>query len=117
MKRVLIALLASVTVAAASMSVPAPAEARNNGAAVAAGVVSGLAVGAIIGSSMSSRPAYAYPAYAPPPQPGYVVYESYRQPYPVACHDGYWSRRPVAFDRYGEPVAWSKPRFVCPSRY
>ncbi len=116
MKRVLIALLASVTVAAASVGVPAPAEARNNGAAVAAGIVGGLAVGAILGSSMS-RPAYAYPAYAPPPTPCYVVYESYRAPQPVACHGGYWSRRPVAFDAYGQPVAWSKPRFVCPSYY
>src|SRR3972149_4704873 len=96
MKKILIALLASATIAAASVSAPAPAEARNTGAAVAAGVVGGLAVGAILGSSLS-RPAYAYPTYAPPPQPGYVVYESYRAPYPVACHGGYWSRPPVFF--------------------
>ncbi len=114
MKKILIALLASVTVAVASVSVPAPAEARNNtGAAVAAGVVGGLALGAIIGSS--ARPAYAYPIYAP--TPGYVVYESYRAPYPVACHGGYWSRRPIAYDAFGRPIAWSKPRFVCPAYY
>jgi hypothetical protein len=49
-----------------------PASAGGNGGAVAAGVVGGLAVGAIIGSQMN-RPAYGGPAYyeAPPPR----VYE------------------------------------------
>ena len=112
MKKALIALLAVGTLAAAVVSVPAPAQARNEGA-IAAGVIGGLAVGAMVGSSMS-RPVHAYPAYAPPPTPGYVVYESYRAPYPVSCPGGYWARRPVAFDAYGSPIAWSKPRFVCP---
>ena len=35
-------------------------------------------------------------------------------PGPVACPGGYWARRPVAFDAYGNPVRWSRPRFICP---
>jgi hypothetical protein len=116
MKKALTAFVAAGAVVTAMVSAPAPAQASHrsdHGAAIAAGVIGGLALGAII--SGSSRPAYAYPAYAP--APGYVVYDSYRSPYPVACHGGYWARRPVAYDRWGHPVAWSKPRFVCPSRY
>ncbi len=68
--------------------------------------------GAIVGSA-ASRPAYAYPAYRP--VPGYVVYDGYYRAYPVSCPGGYWARKPVAFDRAGRPVAWSKPRFICPA--
>jgi hypothetical protein len=108
MKKALGVLLAAAAIGAAAITVPAPAQARNEGAAVAAGVA-GLAVGAMIGSA-AARP--AYPAYAP--APGYVVYQSYYAPYPVGCPGGYWARKPVAFDRWGNPVAWSKPRFICP---
>ena len=48
------------------------------------------------------------------PAPGYVEYRGYDAAYPVDCPGGYWSRRPVAFDAYGRPVAWSRPRFICP---
>ena len=75
MKKTLIALLASVTVAAASVSAPAPAEARNTGAAVAAGVVGGLALGAIVGSQ-TNRGYYAYQ-----PAPYY-----YGTPYARNCY-------------------------------
>jgi hypothetical protein len=53
--------------ALALTAVSQPASAGGNGGAVAAGVVGGLAVGAIIGSQMN-RPAYGGPAYydAPP---------------------------------------------------
>jgi hypothetical protein len=46
---------------------PAPAEAR--GGRIAAGVIGGLAAGAIIGGALSSRPGYAYP------QSSYGYYE------------------------------------------
>ncbi|HZS64876.1 MAG TPA: hypothetical protein VFA53_10345 [Xanthobacteraceae bacterium] len=111
MKKALNVLFGAAAVAAAAITVPAPAQARNEGA-IAAGVVGGLAAGAIIGSAVAPRPVYAYPAYAP--APGYVVYSGYYAPYPVACPGGYWARKPVAFDRWGRPVAWSKPRFICP---
>lgn len=111
MKKVLVAILAAASFAAATASAPAPAQAGNEGA-IAAGVVGGLAAGAIIGSAVASRPVYAYPAYRP--APGYVVYDGYARAYPVGCPGGYWARKPVAFDRAGRPVAWSKARFVCP---
>ena len=109
MRKAFVAMVAAATCAAVA-SVSAPAQAGNSGAVVAAGV-GGLAVGALIGSA--GRPVYAYPAYRP--APGYVVYEGYGAAYPVACPGGYWARKPVAFDRAGRPVAWSKARFICPA--
>jgi hypothetical protein len=111
MRKALVALVAAAATAGAVISAPAPAQAGNEGA-VAAGIVGGLAAGAIIGSAAAARPVYVYPAYRP--VPGYVVYAGYGAPYPVACPGGYWARKPVAFDRAGRPIAWSRPRFICP---
>src|SRR6476659_5290251 len=76
MKSIIIALAAAGTLAAA---LPSPAQANCNGCGVAAGVVGGLAAGAIVGSAIAnSRPVYVEPApvYAPPPAyaepPAYV---------------------------------------------
>jgi len=83
MKNTIIALAAAGTLAAA---LPSPASAHCNGCGVAAGVVGGLAAGAIIGSAIAnSGPAYAAPApvYAPPP-PVYVEPPAYADG-PV-CH-------------------------------
>jgi hypothetical protein len=111
MRKALTILLAAVTVAASLTAVSNEANARGGGVAV--GIIGGLAAGAIIGGAIAnSRPAYAYPAYTP--AEGYVVYEGYGARYPVGCPGGHWTRRPVAFNAYGEPVAWSRPRFVCP---
>jgi hypothetical protein len=107
MKKVFVATLAAAACAAAAVT---PARAANEGAIVGA-AVGGLAVGTIIGSA-AARPYYAYPAYAP--APGYVVYSGYGAAYPVSCPGGHWARKPVAFDRAGRPVAWSRPRFICP---
>lgn len=112
MKKALTASVAALTLVAAIASASTEANASKSGRALTAGIVGGLAVGAIVGSA-ASRPAYAYPAYAP--APGYVVYESYAAPYPVGCPGGYWARKPVAFNAYGQPIAWSKPKFICPA--
>ena len=72
MKNTIIALAAAGILAAA---LPSPAHANCNGCGVAAGVVGGLAAGAIVGSAIAnSRPLYVEPApvYAPPP-PAYAV--------------------------------------------
>ena len=75
MKNTIIALAAAATVAAA---LPSSAQAYCRGCGVAAGVVGGLAAGAIIGGAIAnSRPVYVEPApvYAPPPYavpPAYV---------------------------------------------
>jgi hypothetical protein len=108
MKKVLIALAAAATLAAGTMSAPTTADARCDGCAVGAGIIGGLAAGAIIGGAIAN----SHPRYAP--APGYVVYRGYYEPYPVACPGGYWARRPLAYDRYGSPIRWSRPRFICP---
>jgi hypothetical protein len=76
MKNTVIALAAVATLAAALLS---SAQAYCNGCGVAAGVVGGLAAGAIVGSAMAnSRPVYVEPApvYAPPP-PAYAEPPAY----------------------------------------
>jgi hypothetical protein len=52
MTKTFTALATAATLAIAAVAAPAPAEARNGGA-VAAGVIGGLAAGAIIGSAAS----------------------------------------------------------------
>ena len=68
--KTLTALATAGAIAVAAVAVPASAEARSfhrNGGAVAAGVIGGLAAGAIIGSAVAPRYGYGYydtyPAY------------------------------------------------------
>lgn len=76
MMKTLTALATAGTIAAATVAVPAPAQAGNGGA-IAAGVIGGLAAGAIIGSAI--YPHYGY-GYVPGP-----VY--YGGPYAYSrCH-------------------------------
>lgn len=98
MKHTIIALAAAGLLATA---LPASsAQAHCGGCGVAAGVVGGLAAGAIIGSAIA-RPAYV----APPPPPAYVEEPAYVEG-PV-CHV---ERRQVWVDGYG----WRTRRFqVC----
>jgi hypothetical protein len=77
--KTLTTLAADVTLVIAATSDPQPAEAGNYGGAVAAGVIGGLASGAIIGSAAASGPYYAPGAYY---GPGPVYYGG-------AC---YWTR-------------------------
>jgi hypothetical protein len=108
MKKTIFALAAAATLAAGTLAAPQPANAYCRGCAVGAGVIGGIAAGAIIGGAIAnSQPRY----YAP--EPGYVVYGGYGAPYPIACPGGYWARRPL-HDRYGNFVGWSRPRFICP---
>ena len=104
MKKAILAIAAAATIALGTLSAPKPADARCWGCAVGLGVFAGAVAGAAIANS---APRY----YAP--EPGYVVYEGYGAPYPVACPDGYWARRPM-HDRWGNFVGWSRPRFICP---
>jgi hypothetical protein len=103
MKKTILALAAVATLAVGSVG---DAHARNNGA-VAAGILGGLAAGAIIGGAIASSP----PAYAV--APGYHAYPAYAAPGPVACPGGYWARRPL-FDGYGNMIGYSRPRYFCP---
>jgi len=81
--------LAAVSVLALSVDAPAPAFAGGNGGAIAAGVVGGLAVGAIVGSQVN-RNYYGGPTYVD--QPAYAVAPGYG-----GCH----TERQEFQDRYG----------------
>ncbi len=108
MKKAILAIAAAATIAAGTLTAPTAADARCYGCGVGVGIAAGVIGGAIIGNAIAnSQPRYYAPA------PGYVVYDGYRRPYPAECEDGYWARRRL-YDRYGNFVGWSKPRFVCP---
>jgi hypothetical protein len=90
MKKILIAVTAAAAIAAGSMAVPTPADAGSKSGAVAAGVIGGLAAGAIIGGAMATQPRYVAPAYGyGAPAPVYVA------PAPRGCvtQQQVWSNR------------------------
>jgi hypothetical protein len=68
MHKSLIGLAAVAGIGLASLAAPAPANAGCYGCAVGAGILGGVAAGAIIGSAIANNP--PPPAYYPPP-PGY----------------------------------------------
>ena len=86
MKKAILAIAAAATIAVGTLSIPTTADARCRGCGVGLGVLGGVIVGGAIANAYGPR-------YAP--APGYVVYEGYGAPYPVACPGGYWTRRPV----------------------
>ena len=97
MKKTILALAATAAIGLGTFAAPQQAEARCYGCAVGAGIIGGLAAGAIIGGALASHP-------------GYYAYE-YDGPAPVAC-DGYWARRRM-YDGYGNFVGWSRPHWFC----
>lgn len=85
MRKSLTALAVAATVGIAAVSTTSPAEARWRGGGVAAGVIGGIAAGALIAGA--ARPyGYGYYGYAPGP----AYYPSYG--YGPAC---YWQRQRV----------------------
>ena len=108
MQKAILAIATAATIAVGTLSAPTAADARCYGCGVGAGIIGGLAAGAIIGGAIAnSGPRY----YGP--EPGYVVYEGYGARYPADCDGGYWARKPL-HDRYGNFIGWSRPRFICP---
>src|SRR5260221_3571457 len=108
MNKTVLALAAAASLAVSVLAAP-PAESRCWGCAVGVCVAAGVVTGAIVGSAIANSygPAYAV-------QPGYAAYPGYAAAGPVACPGGYWARRPVAFDAYGNPIGWRRPRFFFP---
>jgi hypothetical protein len=98
MKNTFIALAAAGTLAAA---LPSPAQAHCAGCGVAAGVVGGLAAGAIIGGAIAStRPPVYYepaPVYVGPPPP-----PAYAEPSDVTGSICHLERRQVWIEGYGD---------------
>jgi hypothetical protein len=84
MHKSFIGLAAAAGIGLASLAAPAPANAGCYGCAVGAGILGGVAAGAIIGSAIANNPppptyyppppGYGPPpaAYGPPPGPGYA---------------------------------------------
>jgi hypothetical protein len=105
MKKAILAIAAAATIAAGTLISPTPADARCRGCGFG---LLGLGAGLIAGAAIASQPRYYYG-----PEPGYVVYRGYAEPYPTDCPDGYWARRPM-HDRWGNVIGWTQPRFVCP---
>jgi hypothetical protein len=102
MRKALIVAAAAAIAVAGTMS--QPARAGDRGGAVAAGVIGGLAVGALVGAAAAQPRYYAPPpAYVVEPEPVYVA------PPPPRC---YWTRGEPAWDGYRG--VWVRPRVqVC----
>jgi hypothetical protein len=110
MNKTLLALAAATSITVSLLAAP-PAEARcwGRGCAVGVGIAAGVVTGAIVGSAIANSYGPAYVV-----EPGYTAYPAYAVAAPVGCPGGYWARRPVAFDAYGNPIGWSRPRYFCP---
>jgi hypothetical protein len=112
MKKTLTALAAAAVVALAATAAPSPANAQCRGCAVGAGIIGGIAAGAIIGGAIANSgppPAYGYgpaPAYGAPGV-GYAQ--------PVACYNGpgFWAPRQWV-DRGGYTHVSDRQFFFCP---
>jgi|GEM_PF-1876912 len=94
LKKTLIPLLAA-GVLAASVSSPAMAGGRGNGAAIAAGILGAVVVGSLIANA-NSQPAYvaSQPAYVPPPQPVYQYQPAPQVYYPAPVRRTYYAPQP-----------------------
>ena len=101
MHKSLVGLAAAAALGLAAVAAPAPANAGCYGCAVGAGIIGGVAAGAIIGSAIANSPPPPPPAYyyPPPPPPAAVVYPGpgYAQLAP-GC---FWAKRQVWIEGYG----------------
>src|SRR5580700_11736753 len=106
MHKSLLGLAAATAVGLATLAGPSPANAGCYGCAVGAGVIGGIAAGAIIGSAIANNPPPPPAYYPPPPPPGYYPPPGYAQLAP-GC---YWGKRRVWVEGYGYQV---RPVQIC----
>ena len=106
MHKSLMGLAAAASIGLASLAVPSTANAGCYGCAVGAGVLGGVAAGAIIGSAIANSPPPPPAYYPPPPPPGYYPPPGYAQLAP-GC---YWGKRRVWVEGYGYQV---RPVQIC----
>jgi len=113
MHKSLLGLAAATAVGLATLAGPSPANAGCYGCAVGAGVIGGIAAGAIIGSAIANNPPPP-PAYYPPP-PGYYPPPpaAYGPPpgYAQLAPGCYWGQRKVWVE--GAGYRWRTVQ-VCP---
>ena len=119
MHKSLIALAGAASIGLASLAAPSPANAWCVGCAVGAGIIGGVAAGAIVGSAIANSSPYYYPPgyYPPPPPPPGAYYPpaaaapapapAYAQLAP-GCH---WAKRQVWVEGVG--YRWRTVQ-VCP---
>lgn len=67
LKKTGLAVAAAAILAVGTFAAPQQAQAHDNGGAVAAGVIGGLAAGALIGSAVAAPPSYGPAYYGPGP--------------------------------------------------
>src|SRR5262249_10559086 len=115
MHRSIIALVGAAGIGVATLAIPAPASADCVGCAIGAGILGGVAAGAIIGGALAHnppppppRPYPPPPGYYPPPPPPGAYYppppRAYGPPPPAYAELGpgcYWGRRTVWVEGYG----------------
>jgi hypothetical protein len=102
MHKALLGLAAAASIGLASLAAPNTANAGCYGCAVGAGVIGGLAAGAIIGGAIANNPPPP-PAYYPPPPPPPPGY--YAPAYAAQLGPGcYWGHRRVWVEGYGYQV-------------
>ena len=98
MNKLMVAALTAGAMSVASLGATVPAQARDGGA-IAAGVVGGLALGAIAGSAAANA------------GPGYGYGYGYAQPAPVYGGGCYFTRQ-ATYDPYGNFAGYRRVR-VC----
>jgi hypothetical protein len=109
MHKSLVALAAATALGLAVEGAPAPANAGCYGCAVGAGILGGVAAGAIIGSAIANSP-------PPPPPPGYyppppAAYGPPPGPYAQLAPGCYWGKRQVWVEGLG--YRWRTVQ-ICP---
>ena len=92
MHKSLVGLAAAAALGFAAVAAPAPANAGCYGCAVGAGIIGGVAAGAIIGSAIAN---------SPPPPPAAVYYPGPGPGYAALAPGCYWGKRQVWVEGYG----------------
>jgi hypothetical protein len=95
MHKSFIGLAAAASIGLASLAVPSTANAGCYGCAVGAGIIGGVAAGAIIGSAIANNPPPPPPGYYPPPPAAY---------YPPPPGPGYAQLAPGCY--WGQRRVW-----------
>jgi hypothetical protein len=108
MHKALLGLAAAASIGLASLAAPNTANAGCYGCAVGAGVLGGVAAGAIIGSAIANNPPPP-PAYYPPPPAAYYPPPpppppGYGPGYAQLAPGCYWGHRRVWVEGYGYQV-------------
>jgi hypothetical protein len=102
MHKSLIGLAVASAVGLATLAGPSPANAGCYGCAVGAGIIGGVAAGAIIGSAIANNPPPPPPGYyPPPPPPGYYPPPPPGPGYAQLAPGCYWGKRKVWIEGYG----------------